>query len=164
MRGMLAGLSPILDSGFVISLLHMNKEKNNQQDSIFIPSDGKWTYFSIEPYWAKKRIPVAVLSGPATASSGEIVLIAFKNRPGIRIFGMPSAGVPTGPIPFYLPDKGFFAITGALWCDKTGVCYSESLQPDVIVKNPQKERQLDKDPVVKVAKEWLHNSSVSKFK
>jgi C-terminal processing protease CtpA/Prc len=162
---MLAGLSPILDSGFVVSQLHLEKERYGQRDSIYIPSDGKWSSggaFSIVPYWAKKPIPIAVLCGPTTASSGEIVLLAFKGRSDVFIFGEPTSGVPTGPTPFYLPDKGIFAVSAVLWCDRNGVSYSESIKPDVLILNPKKEQHFDKDPVIKAAKEWLLNNQGSK--
>jgi C-terminal processing protease CtpA/Prc len=164
MDPMLAGLSPILGPGFAVGLKYVGKEKYGQIDSIPIPSDGNWISFSVTPYWTRKNIPIAILCGPTTASSGEIVLLAFKNRPGTQIFGEPTSGVPTGPIPFNLPDNGYFTVTGALWCDRTGVGYSESIQPDVLIKNPQKERQFEKDPVIKAAKEWLLNKTQSKTK
>lgn len=157
---MIAGLSPLYGPGFICGSEHFDKARFGQKDSSFvIPKDGKYAFFSITPYWPIYDLPIAVLSGKGTGSSGEIVLIGFKNFKRARIFGEPSAGVPTGPAPFKLPDGGLFAITTETRFDRAGVSYATFIDPDVIVHNPNNDRALVSDPVVKAAKEWLFSIS-----
>ncbi|MGV9658891.1 S41 family peptidase [Streptomyces koyangensis] len=57
--------------------------------------------------------PVAVLTGPRTASAGEAVAIAFRERPDTRTFGDPTSGVPTANAPYPLSDGALVVLTTA---------------------------------------------------
>lgn len=90
----LASAGPILSDGEV---------------GAFVEADGTRTPWTIESgtprqyadRWgpgeplAHPMPPVAVLTGPRTASAGEAVAIAFRGRPDTRTFGEPTFGVPT---------------------------------------------------------------------
>lgn len=56
-------------------------------------------------------MPVAVLIGPNTMSSGEMVAIAFRGRTNTRFFGSPSAGLTTGDVPHTLSDGAVLVLT-----------------------------------------------------
>ena len=42
-----------------------------------------------------RPVPIAVLTGPSTISSGEMVAIAFRGQALTRSFGQPTRGLPT---------------------------------------------------------------------
>jgi hypothetical protein len=79
--------------------------------------------------------PVAILQGGATASAGEMIVLAFRGGPApVRTFGQPTYGVTTVPYGTYLqPDSAFLNITAAVMFDRTGRTYGGALAPDVSV-------------------------------
>ncbi|MET7506377.1 S41 family peptidase [Streptomyces albidoflavus] len=99
---------------------------------------------------ARPMPPVAVLTGPRTASAGEAVAIAFRERPGTRTFGEPAVGVPTADAPYPLPDGALVVLTTAREADRTGRVHHGPLRPDVEV-----ERARDSDRVPATATDWL---------
>lgn len=90
---------------------------------------------------------VAVLVGPATASSGEAVAVAFRGRPDTRFFGQPTAGLSTSNQRFPLPDGSVLMLTTAVFVDRTGAAYPAGVSPDVTADATQ-------DPL-DVAAAWL---------
>ena len=85
-----------------------------------------------------KHVPsrIAVLMGPRTASSGEIVAVLFKGQGNVRFFGKPTAGVPTANSTFPLPNGGMLALTTAITLDRAGNGYAASLLPDEETAEP----------------------------
>ncbi|MGX1795725.1 S41 family peptidase [Streptomyces albidoflavus] len=77
--------------------------------------------------------PVAVLTGPRTASAGEAVAIAFRGRPDTRTFGEPTFGVPTANAPYSLSDGALVVLTTARETDRTGRVHHGPPRPDVEV-------------------------------
>lgn len=76
---------------------------------------------------------VAVLTGPATASSGEAVAVAFRGRPDARSFGEPTFGVSTGNRGFRLEDGAVMFVTASRFADRDGQIYGGKVEPDVPV-------------------------------
>jgi len=75
--------------------------------------------------------PLAVLQGPATASSGETVAVAFHGRPRTRFFGAPTSGITnTGVRQHILSDGSMFGISEVENVDRVGHLYSGALTPD----------------------------------
>ncbi len=83
--------------------------------------------------------PVAVLFGPGTASSGEMVAIAFAGRARTRSFGMDSAGFATANVAFPLSDGATLVITTAFVSDRTGKQYAGALVADERVPTEEAE-------------------------
>lgn len=79
------------------------------------------------------RAPVAVLHGPHTSSSGEIVAIAFHGRERTRSFGQPTSGQTTGNLSFELPGGGLLAVAATRDLDRGGRVQEGRLQPDVVI-------------------------------
>jgi hypothetical protein len=74
--------------------------------------------------------PVAVLLGPATASSGEVLAAAFRGRPRSRSFGAPTRGLSAGNRTFPLADGAMLVLTVAATSDRTGRTYAGPIEPD----------------------------------
>jgi carboxyl-terminal processing protease len=106
--------------------------------------------------------PVAVLVSPYTASAGEAVAIAFLHRPDTRMFGEPTAGVPTGNDVYALSDGASLVLTGAFDADRTGhVCPGQArIQPDEQVEQaPPFGHDRSQDWQVATALRWLHHNA-----
>nr|WP_225563089.1 S41 family peptidase [Rhodanobacter sp. DHG33] len=144
MHPMLAGLRPLLGDGALGGFRY---------------ADGHLDSFAasnpLDP--ASPQVPalehaaVAVLYGPHTASSGEVVAVAFRGRPDTRSFGQPTAGLSTGNAGFALPDGSKIFLTTAVDVDRTGQVYGGKLQPDVPVTTSDAEG----DATLAVAQAWL---------
>ena len=98
--------------------------------------------------------PLAVLTGPHTASAGEAVAIALKGRPHTRFFGMPTMGMPTGNRTYPLPDGAAIALTVTVELDRNHVEYDGPIQPDVVV-TPSAQSGESADNTMAAAQRWL---------
>ncbi len=95
--------------------------------------------------------PVAVLTGPRTASSGEAVTISFRGRANTRSFGQPTAGLSTANQTYKLPDGSMILLTVAVEADRTGKRYGEKIPPDEAVEPGV----APDDPPLAAAVRWL---------
>jgi carboxyl-terminal processing protease len=77
--------------------------------------------------------PVAVLIGPGTASSGEMVALAFVGRNQAKSFGGPTAGLTTGNTVHPLKDGANLVITEVSVADRNGKNYVGAILPDELV-------------------------------
>lgn len=153
---MLTAVGPILGAGEVGGFVSANGiEKWSYQDGKAM-NNGAVNARVPQPYTVKKSdLPVAILIDEVTASSGEAVVIAFKNRNKTRFFGLPTRGIPTGNFPFRLSDGAILNLTTSLDADRTGKSYDTKIPPDVEIKSIWALYGTDNDPVIKAAMEWL---------
>ena len=102
------------------------------------------------PYQIRERAPpVAILLGPATASSGEAVAVAFRQRPNTRAFGQRTRGLSTSNELFRLSDGAAINLTVAMFADRDGRRYPDGVEPD----QPTPSTPLDVIPPAATA--WL---------
>jgi carboxyl-terminal processing protease len=101
------------------------------------------------------RPPVAVLTGPYTASSGEATCVAFRGRPRTASFGLPTFGVSTSNGMFTLADGAAIFLTTAVMADRTGRKYGAKIAPDYEIAGETSQGNLDTDAVVQAAASWL---------
>jgi len=80
-----------------------------------------------------ESVPLAVLIGPQTASSGEAVAVAFRGRPHTVIFGQRSRGLSTSNNQFRLSDGAILNLSVSVFADRQGRRYGDELDPDVAV-------------------------------
>jgi carboxyl-terminal processing protease len=99
-------------------------------------------------------VAVAVLYGPRTASSGEIVAISFRGRAKTRSFGQPTGGFSTANAMFPLPSRANLNLTTAIDADRNGVLYGGRIQPDVLIPATTP----DDSTTLSAATEWLRSS------
>jgi C-terminal processing protease CtpA/Prc len=74
--------------------------------------------------------PVAVLLGTETASAGEAIAIAFRERPATRSFGWRTAGLATANAGFKLRDDVTLILAVADIIDRDGRAYAPYVKPD----------------------------------
>jgi C-terminal processing protease CtpA/Prc len=82
------------------------------------------------PYRLAAALPVAVLLGPATASTGEVLAVAFRSRAATRSFGAATRGLSGGNRTFALPDGASLVLTVAATSDAAGRTYAGPIAPD----------------------------------
>lgn len=77
-------------------------------------------------------LPVAVLIGPITSSSGSITAIAFKGRPKTYFIGEPTAaGYTTGNNYIAFGENLTMELATNFSGDRNGVVYKENVLPDI---------------------------------
>ena len=83
------------------------------------------------------RIPIAVIIGPKTKSSGEISAAIFKGRPNCKLFGNKTFGKLSCNQPFILDKKHTLWLTTAIVTtyDKE-LHVTETLFPDFVTNSP----------------------------
>ena len=83
-----------------------------------------------KPYTTINPARVAVLYGPKTASSAEVLAIAFRGLPNTRSFGRPTSGYSTGNQTIRLSDGAAILITASVYGDRHKTAYGAAVQPD----------------------------------
>jgi carboxyl-terminal processing protease len=98
-----------------------------------------------------RNIPVAILIDNKSASSAEMVAIAFKGKANTIFFGEPTAGLTICTNGFTLSDNAFFTIATGRFYDTKSISYEHSITPDIFVK-----QEVNKpDETRQKAIEWL---------
>ena len=109
-------------------------------------------FYSGEELKAKTRvsikpdlsIPVAIITGKMTGSSGEDIAVAFKNRKNTVFIGEQSYGFLTGNDLVELPYSTKLALTTCYIVDNNDV-YREYITPDIAVSKKDNFEDLTKD-------------------
>jgi carboxyl-terminal processing protease len=94
--------------------------------------------------------PVALLIGRKTASSGEILMLAFVGRPDVRSFGESTAGFASSNTSVPLRDGATMLVTSSYPRDRLGRTYPLQLEPDEAVPASD-----EGDAVLRRAVVWL---------
>ncbi|MBK9727521.1 MAG: S41 family peptidase [Saprospiraceae bacterium] len=103
-----------------------------------------------------QSIPIVVLIGPVSKSSGSMMAIAFKGRPNTYFIGEPTADG-------YTTSNGYFQFAPNLTlnfatnfvADRNKTVYKTVVNPDVIVHHGDNFEDLMKDEKIKLAIQWL---------
>lgn len=152
MDPMLAGLEPLYSADTTGFLLDINNKREywgrNEAFKNMLGSD--YTQPSIKTV-LNKQLPIAVLYGNATGSSGEIIIISFIGNAKTKSFGQPSFGLTTGNGEYKLPDGSYLFISSTFMADRNGEIYKSKVIPDVLVE----ENEQSKDKTLGAAINWL---------
>ena len=85
-------------------------------------------------------------------SSGEIVVLAFKNKTNSRSFGEPTYGLSSGNTEFKLSDGAVIYLTTHLDIDRQLNVYGGKIMPDHTVADSAETKN---DEVIDAAMSWL---------
>lgn len=158
MYPMILGLRQLLDQG-KLGAFYIKGQKTN---SIWYLKENNFlvdttTFASIVPKCKLdgQKLPVVILIGPGTGSSGEFTAIAFKGRPKTLFIGEPTAGYDTSPINFPINKRASINVTVGSGLDRNNIPYDGPIKPDVIVKGVDSYNNLLKDDKIKAAIDWL---------
>ena len=153
MEPMLSGLGPLFSAKTLGYLVNVHGEKEPwgyRKNAAFSGKDRGVS--ATQPVKLKhKNLPIAVLTGPRTGSSGEIIVLSFVGNKHTKSFGQPTFGVSTGNGEFKLPDGARVFLTSTVMADRTGKLYGGKVVPDVWIKEVSK----DDDPELMEAIRWL---------
>ena len=101
------------------------------------------------------HLPVAVLVGPVTGSSGEFLAIGFSTRPNSILIGERTAGFTTANMGYLLPGKdNGIVLSESVAIDKNGLSYPDGITPQILVKGDDF-FHWENDPKIQVALAWL---------
>jgi C-terminal processing protease CtpA/Prc len=136
---MLAGIGPVLGAGRLGSFRNPDGSGASwSYENGEAKSDGRTLARTLNPTvnLHVDAPPVAVLVGPATASSGEAIAIAFRGRSSTRLFGATTRGLTTANRVFPLSDGSLLNLTTGAFVDRTGTPYQEGVKPDDLWDGP----------------------------
>ena len=102
------------------------------------------------------RLPVVVLTGPATGSSGEQLAIILSIRKNTILLGEPTAGYTTGNNGFLLPGTDNGIVIGESYTrDKNGNVYLGEVRPAITITGGDNFMDLLQDKKIQAALQWL---------
>ena len=154
---MLAGIGPLLEEGICGYFARRNGLGPMWKYFNGVIYEGTRDMVRVgNPYYLKEKFArLAVLTGPRTASSGEVVVVSLIGRPNTKSFGEPTHGLSTGNQDFTLSDGSMLFLTTSVYSDRNNHKYGGKIVPDESVPFSDRAFPLDQDPVVKRAIEWL---------
>ncbi len=101
-------------------------------------------------------LPVAVLIGPITSSSGSVAAIAFKGRPKTYFIGEPTAaGYTTGNNYVAFAENFTMQLATNFNCDRNGIVYRDNVQPDITIIGNDNFENVTLDRKMNYALYWL---------
>jgi hypothetical protein len=154
---MLAGLGPLVGEGELAASVYPDGRRVAVWHRGGQAGFGEYVQLRVrEPYRAA-GLPVGVLLGPATASSAEVLAVAFRDRPQTRSFGAPTRGLSAGNRTFALSDGASLVLTVAATSDMAGRIYLGPIAPDEIVAGVDGRRTAEAlaDATLEAAVGWL---------
>jgi hypothetical protein len=151
MHPMLAGLEPLFSADTLGALLDVHGQYEYWgRGETFEIADEDYVSVNRSPT-PRNELPIAVLYGGRTGSSGEIVILSFVGNARTKSFGQPSFGLTTGNGNFFLPDSSYLFLASTYMVDQTGKVYGGKVAPDTITTNEQE----GTDETLAAAVAWL---------
>jgi C-terminal processing protease CtpA/Prc len=154
MYPMMLGLEQLLHEGKIGSFTENSGDWILRNNSFYLDTS---LLTSIIPKCQipSKNIPVAILIGPATASSGEFLAIAFKKRKKTVFIGTETAGYVTATEGFIINDAVRLLLSTGYGRDRTGHIYDKALLPDIYSNEPDSFNDIKNDKKVLTAIKWI---------
>jgi C-terminal processing protease CtpA/Prc len=155
---MLAGIGPLLGEGDAGAAIYPDGRRVRTWYRDGQAGFGDFTQLRVagEVYEMRAATPpVAILTGRETASSGELIAMAFRGRVNTRSFGQATRGVSSGNRTFALSDGAELILTVATTGDRAGNVYSGAIEPDEPLEEADRERPLAEQPAIGAAIGWL---------
>lgn len=127
---MVAGLAALIPDGPMLDFVH----RDGSATQVVITGNralvGSDEMISVDT-GPKVGVPVAVLTDQRTASSAEVVALAFVGLPRARRFGTATAGFSSSNDLFPLSDGATLMLTTGMDRDRTGALRGGVIEPDV---------------------------------
>jgi carboxyl-terminal processing protease len=158
---MISGIGPL----FHISLLGYGVDRDGNflgavklKEGVLLDDNGNKMVTIKNSCSINKVIPIAVIIGPSTVSSGEILAAYLKQQTNVKVFGEPTPGFCNATEGFsFMNGKGYLLLSVNRIADARKKVYREMLvRPDVRNKNEDNYDDLPADPTVKSALKWLN--------
>lgn len=133
---MLAGLAPLIGNG-VYGYFVSNDEKIPFSYENGAVMQGRYARcVPNEPrLLSQAKKTVIVLTGPNTASAGEIVALAFKGKENVYLYGEATAGLTTANATYNLSDGSILVLTVCKEADRNGKIQEGKIFPDKLIES-----------------------------
>jgi hypothetical protein len=158
MYPMVIGISNLLPDGKLTESVN----SNGDIDGAFILKNRSVTLLDTITVRLKRtcgdlqKIPLAVLIGPATGSSGEQLAIVLSTRKNTMLIGENTAGYVTANNGFLLPGNNNGIVIGESYTkDKTGKVYLDDVVPGVRLIGGDDFTNLLNDKKIAAASNWI---------
>lgn len=134
---MMGGIAPLYDDGVLETFRGREGESQvvNISGGMLRMNDSVYPRAEL-PALVRKPAQVAVLLGPGTMSSGEILALGFKGQRNVRFFGQPTRGLTTSNQSIRLANGGMVALTTARILDRQGQVHHGPVLPDDTTQPP----------------------------
>ncbi|MET4726435.1 carboxyl-terminal processing protease [Lysobacter enzymogenes] len=133
---MMGGLAPLYDEGLVeVYDGRGGRTELNVRNGALHSGRLRLPNVDLPPLPARPQ-RIALILGPQTASSGEVVALGFKGQRNARSFGAATAGATSANQGVHLPSGGVLALTIARLLDRDGVAQQGPLLPDERSERP----------------------------
>lgn len=160
---MISGVSPLI----LDTILGYGVDKDNKfgspskiRNGVLLDEDGKSPCSVNNLCKVPSPIKVAVLIGPATASSGEILAVYLKQQKNSRLFGERTGGFCNATEGFlFMNKKGYLLLSVNRIADSKKKIYKDMyVNPDKVISSKNDNfRDLMNDPTFLAAYSWLGN-------
>jgi len=151
---MMLGLKQLLHDGKIGSFTE-NSENWILKDNSFRLDTTILTSITPKCQATNKDIPVAILIGPATGSSGEFLAIAFKTRKNTIFIGTETAGYITATKGFKINDAVSLLLSTGYGRDGADQIYEKALSPDIYINEPDSFNDIKNDKKILNAVKWI---------
>ena len=131
---MMGGIAPLYDEGSLQTFETREGRRNvvNVKDGVLrMNAQTKPAVAGIPPVLAAPS-HIALIVGPRTASSAEILALGFRYQDNVRLFGQPTHGATTANSTHVLSNGAVLALTTARILDRRGVVQEGPLVPDQV--------------------------------
>lgn len=156
-RPMVAGIASLLCDGIWGSFI----DYHGGVSGVFELRDGQLYLDGKQEAWVTKScertcaVPMAVLLGTSTGSSGEVAAVALSGRENTTFFGQPTFGFTNSTQGFFLANKQvYLLITTAQLRNRKGKVFDSRVLPDFSFDYPF-QLDLEKDQLINEARNWL---------
>ena len=155
MYPMILGLEQLLHEGTLGSFETMEKQKWIIRDNNFYLDTTLITSIIPKCSIANTNIPVAILIGQGTGSSGEFLTISFKKRENTIFIGSNTAGYVTSTKGFQINNAVFVLLATGYGRDRQGQIYEDAITPDIYNYAPDSFNDIKNDKKVTAAMKWI---------
>ncbi len=137
MYPMMGGIAPLYDDGVLETFQGRGAERQvvNVHDGQLRIDDNVFPRADLTAP-VRKPAHLAILLGPGTMSSGEILALGFKGQRNVRFFGQATHGATTANQTLPLANGGMVALTTARILDRKGAVQQGPVLPDEKTERP----------------------------
>ena len=134
---MMGGIAPLYDEGTLVFFEDRRNVRQvvSMQAGLLRMNGSAFPRVELEKT-ERRPSRIAVIVGPKTASSAEILALAFKGQSNVRLFGEETAGATTANRSIRLSNGGLVALTTARIRDRDGHIQQGPIKPDTYTKSP----------------------------
>jgi C-terminal processing protease CtpA/Prc len=155
MHLMILGVQQLLGEGYIGSFHVKKKEDWILKNNSFFADTSEIVSITPKCNVNAQNIPIVVLVGPGTGSSGEFFLMAFKGRQKTIFLGDNTAGYVTVVAGLPVNGAAYMYISVGYGADRNGRIYKEAIKPDILFTSPDSFNDIKNDEKVKAAENWL---------